>query len=834
MNIATLARPTTTENPTPMTPATTGGSSMPRKIWCHNLWLMVSLCRLAGWPAGAAIYTWNGTGVDSNWSTGGNWVGGNPPPNTGTHDVVFINSGATSTAAIADAAWGVSSLTFNNNLAAGGFTLSGSPLTLNGGTDLTVSNADRQKPVTIDNALVLTARSDISLTQAGTGGRIQTMLGGNISGTGSMRVAGISGGSETTVPELVMGGANTWTGNFFSSDEGINTGPGGLMVGGSSRNAYVRFASPTALPTGNGGDTAYLAALRQDNGQDYRRGYLFTGGATEQVYDPAANLKFLVGGRANSFPSRGVIGSTGGLARLEGTEVIVFAGNADRAMGMGLLVEDGTLTFGAASKPVLFQSAYRAADTDNGPTGAASTLSEVTTNSMQLVKLGTGTLVLGNVGYTQLDGSTDKTVKFAWQVSAGALRGLSNTDPAHTIANSLFPASGLVTPFAAIPAFAGGVYEIDNSSGNGSTFTAKLRAGGAADEISLAAGGGFSAFGNPVTVSLDTDAANDEILFNWYTHPTSMMVFGSTTANAKLTMTNPIDLRLSSGQREFRILDNPDSTADLIEFSGVIRNYNNGNGGLAGLNKTGAGTLILSGDNSYTGATTVAGGTLMLAGSGDLNQSSGITVDGVGARFISNSSVAVTAPVTVTQGTIGGTGTLATAIAVGANVIQSPGNSPGNQIHTEDLTWAGGGTYLWEIADVDAGAGLGWDLVTVNAPGDFLLTATSGSRFTIAITSLLQNDSAGPVHDFVGTGTYYWKILDTADPIVGFAADTFLLDTSAFLNPLSPKGTFELRLGSSVPTGDASEIWLTYYQVPEPASAILLGLAAMATLRRRR
>ena len=611
---------------------------MNRNTFVYTLSLALGLGLLALRPASAATYTWNGAGVDSSWSTANNWTNNTPPP-SGTHDVVFINAGGASTAANADAAWSVSSLTFNTNLAVGGFTLSGSALTLNGGTDLTVSNSNAQRTVTIENALVLTARSDVSLTQAGTGSRIQTMLKGNISGAGSMRVVGISGGTDTTVPELVMDGANTWTGNFFSNDEGINTGPGGLMIGGSSRNAYIRFASPSALPTGDGVNTAYLAAARQDSGQDYRRGYLFTGGATEQVYDPAANLKFLIGGRANGgFPSRGVIGSTGGLARLEGSEVIVFTGDADRTMGLGLLIENGVLSLGAAGKPVLFQSAHRAVDSDNTATGAASTLNEVT-NSIQLVKLGTGTLRLGNVSYTELNGSTDKTSKFTWAIIGGAVRGLSNTDPARNISNSLFPVSG-TSPISTVNSFGGGVYEIDNSSGNGSNFTAKVRVSGT-DEIALSSnqgsGGGFAAFGNPVTVSLDTDRPNDEILFNSYTHPTTMMVFGSRTANAKLTMANPIDLAANSGQREFRVIDNPDSTDDIIEFSGVIRSTS---GAGVGINKTGDGTLILSAANTYGGTTAVTGGVLRVSNATGSATGTNVVTVYTGAAISGTGSVA--------------------------------------------------------------------------------------------------------------------------------------------------------------------------------------------------
>jgi len=602
--------------------------------------LAVGFGLLAAGPAGAANYTWNGEGADSNWSTGGNWVGGNPPPDTGTHDVTFINGGGSSTAATVNAAWSISSLTFNTNLAAGGFTLSGSALTFNGGTDLTVSNADGQKPVTIATPLVLTARSDVSLVRATVGGRVKTTFNGGISGDGALRIIAQNVGTLDTMPELVLGGLNSWTGSYFGNS--FNTGRGGMMVGnGANGVVLVRFASPSALPTGNAGEVAYLSAMASLNEQPF--GFMLTGAGTEQVYDPAANLKFMIGGDIGSFPGTGHLGSTGGSARLEDAEVILFLGNADRVRGLNLQVMDGVLTLGSAGKPVTFQSAYGVADTDSGLAGASSSakLYEITNSVQPLVKAGTGTLKLGNVAYTQLDGVTDKTTMFRWAINEGAVRGLSNTDPARNISNSLFPVSGTATSLViAVNSFGGGVYEIDNSSGNGSTFTAKVRVSGN-DEIALSSnqgrGGGFAAFGSAVTVSLDTDQANDEIAFGWYTHPTTMMVFGSRTANAKLTMTNPIDLRANSGQREFRIIDNPDSTADITEFSGVIRSTS---GAGVGINKTGDGTLILSAANTYGGTTAVTGGVLRVSNATGSATGTNVVTVYTGAAISGTGSVA--------------------------------------------------------------------------------------------------------------------------------------------------------------------------------------------------
>ena len=83
---------------------------------------------------------------------------------------------------------------------------------------------------------------------------------------------------------------------------------------------------------------------------------------------------------------------------------------------------------------------------------------------------------------------------------------------------------------------------------------------------------------------------------------------------------------------------------DTLTNSG---NISNGAGGGAGITKIGSGTLVLSGSNTYTGATTVSAGTLQLGNGGtggSLNTGSAISIAS-GATFEVNQSD------TVTQGT---------------------------------------------------------------------------------------------------------------------------------------------------------------------------------------
>ena len=68
-----------------------------------------------------------------------------------------------------------------------------------------------------------------------------------------------------------------------------------------------------------------------------------------------------------------------------------------------------------------------------------------------------------------------------------------------------------------------------------------------------------------------------------------------------------------------------DSSLLANSFSGLIQD---GGAGALGLVKTGAGTLRLSGANTYRGGTTVTGGILQVSRDANLGAASGLTLNG--------------------------------------------------------------------------------------------------------------------------------------------------------------------------------------------------------------
>ena len=122
---------------------------------------------------------------------------------------------------------------------------------------------------------------------------------------------------------------------------------------------------------------------------------------------------------------------------------------------------------------------------------------------------------------------------------------------------------------------------------------------------------------------------------------------------------------------------------DIADQSG------SGGTGSRGLSKSGAGTLILSGSNSYSGATTVDAGTLI--------------VDGPGTTALTVKS----------GGTLGGIGPIASPVTVNSGGTIAPGDSPGT-LNLADLT-------------LDGGSALAFQLGATAAPGDSDLVALSGA-----------------------------------------------------------------------------------------------------------
>ncbi len=231
-------------------------------------------------------------------------------------------------------------------------------------------------------------------------------------------------------------------------------------------------------------------------------------------------------------------------------------------------------------------------------------------------------------------------------------------------------------------------------------------------------------------------------------------------------------------------------------------------------------------------------GIMTINSGGNITNTASSFVSGAGGRITINPggqlnagpSLELGASLLVNNGTITGTTNVNfLALAKGSgtygpvNVLDggrfSPGNSPGS-VTTGSTTWNSGGSYIVEISDALAGAGVGWDEWNINGVLNLNATSTTNGRFTISLSTL---DALAA--NFDNTHDYNWPILHADGGIVGFDPSDISLDTSGFKNGL---GTGRFLLDST-----STDLVLRFSSVPEPQICVLSLLAAVSFTRRR-
>ncbi len=322
----------------------------------------------------------------------------------------------------------------------------------------------------------------------------------------------------------------------------------------------------------------------------------------------------------------------------------------------------------------------------------------------------------------------------------------------------------------------GGVLEI----GLATAFTRALGTG--ADQVQFTGDGGFSAFdttaGLTRTVTLGGSVAWGSGSFV----PTgNALLLSSNYSNGLVDFTNAINL--GDAVREVRVANG--SNAVDARLSGVLGGSTGG-----GLNKTGAGTLELTGANTYTGATIIREGALR----GSPSSGSNIQLDG-GVRELN-------AAATTLQ------------LGIGAGQVQWTG-SGGFSAHTTDstvtldvvgnaddsLTWgttgsfaASGGTLLFGSVSADKTLTLANNL-DLGASGTRTIQTVAGTAAGIANGTLSGVVSGAATLAVTGNGRLDLTAVNTnSGPVSITGAEVRLTGAATMASAVNDGGTSGITL----------------------------------------
>ncbi len=449
-------------------------------------------------------------------------------------------------------------------------------------------------------------------------------------------------------------------------------------------------------------------------------------------------------------------------------------------------VDEGTLSVGSGGDITgsagidLGSAVYN----NGGGAGSANAVLDLQSGASDLdraiaVKSGSGSRTITSAGNNSISGDIEQQNNLTITSSSGTLT-LGNVNMANSGNNDLNVGGAGGTTIGGTLSASSGASEV-NKSGSGTLVISGNNAG-SSYMLNIAAG----------TVSLNSvnalgTAYSDKINFT-----------GSSTLDVNANIA-PASLGLRVGNGFTATVDvNAGNTFTVATLANIS--------GSGTFTKTGGGTMEVTGNSSgLSGTVNVNQGTLDVQGSlgGSVSVASGATLTGAG-----------------TVGTL----------TVGSGSVLSPGNSPGT-LSAGNTVWAGGGTYLWEINDVDAGAGTdsGWDLLDVT--GTLTISASAGNEFIIDVTSLTLANAGGQVHDFNSLTSYQWLAAAASGGVIGFDASDFTVDYSGFQNANS--GLWSV-------SADANNVYVNYTAgapqvsaVPEPSSLMLLGLAGVMVLRVR-
>jgi fibronectin-binding autotransporter adhesin len=486
--------------------------------------------------------------------------------------------------------WNAGKLLLGHDTALG----AGGTFTINGGSIGATANRIIANSVSINGDFTYTKQSSSA----------------NLLFTGAVDLGSAPRGART----INISGANSDQHYSFTIRGVISNGPAGggnaLIKAGNGHLFLTGHNTYTGGTTVTGGDE--WSALYIGHNNALGAGALSLNGGAIMAYGEAPRTiannvlwggSFNFGGTNVTFQDLTITGTTntGTIAR-----TVTIASNAKTTLGAVTYAGDHTFSFSNATAKslemtgdVTLTGGNRTFTVSSAATlGNALVISGAVKEDVAgrgLTKLGTGVLVLsGNSNYS---GTTT--------ITTGPLRATSGT--------------GL--PITSHISLGGGVLELTGD------LTARTLTTTAGTNTLQWGTGGVAAFGGTRNVNFSSGAQLTWGTTNGFV--SGIMILGSSTATANLDFQNPIDL--NNAARTMQVDDNTTTSGDSATFSGVISSATPASGALT---KTGTSTLVLSGTNTYAGATTITTGALRansdagLPGAGNPNGGSFLRLDG--------------------------------------------------------------------------------------------------------------------------------------------------------------------------------------------------------------
>lgn len=507
-------------------------------------------------------------GGSGNWFTGTNWDAGTPPD--GGADAIIRNGSTVQLQAGGAAARGII-VRLNSTLEVSGpghltafFLGIGDPA---GGGTLGITGGGQVRTTSSSSWLI---DDGSTLLVDGAGSLAETSFGAPVS-------VGKNGAASATVSN----GGVLRTG-FGSVELGSNTGTGTLNIGNGAGAGIV-----DALRVWGGAGSATVNFNHTDTDYFFTRDGTSTGQAVAITDSVAVNA---IGGGTTTLTGNNTY--SGGTSIGAGTTVRVGNGGAAGSIGTGAIANDGTLVFNRSDQFTVGQDI----------SGAG-----------RLVQAGTGTLVLTGTnsysGGTRIDHGEIRIDSNAGLGTGEVLLngGRLRTDTSMTLYNIFRFVAGTTSNVTAAAGTTLTAASIDYQAGAEASFGT----GGVDSTVVLGAGylvhssGRLRVAGGTLTGNFNALMANLR----------SVTVDGGATLDLSLDPSGGGGIKELLGSGDVRTSNSPGGQLTISQgsFGGVIS-------GAAMLYKdSGAfsNTLVLTGDNSYTGGTIIASGTLQVGAGGN-------------------------------------------------------------------------------------------------------------------------------------------------------------------------------------------------------------------------